>query len=123
MSKDYFSLPGYDTWKTRAPEDERGYWDGEQRDEEYEYQSRLAAKKRETEQEWFFTFGFGHVHPVTGESLANCYTTIMGDVNTTRALMAEKFGNKWAFQYPSREAAGVEKYNLKYVEYPDECPF
>jgi hypothetical protein len=105
-----------------APEDEPGYWDGEVEDE-CVYQSRKAAKRREVEQEWFFTFGFDHVHPVTGESLANCYTTIMGDIDQTRALMAERFGNKWAFQYPSREAAGVEKYGLKYVEYPDECPF
>jgi hypothetical protein len=26
--------------------------------------------------------------------------------------MVERFGTKWAFQYPSEDAAGVEKYGL-----------
>lgn len=66
--------------------------------------------------QWIFTFGFGHVHPVTGESLANCYVVITGDVNTSREAMARLFGLKWANQYPSKEAAGVEKYRLRQVE-------
>jgi hypothetical protein len=32
-----------------------------------------------------------------------------------RDIMFERFGNKWAFQYDSAEAAGVEKWNLKEV--------
>jgi hypothetical protein len=57
--------------------------------------------------EWFFTFGYGHSHPVTGESLAMHYT---------RVRMCERFDNKWAFVYPSAEAAGVERHGL--VELP-----
>jgi len=65
---------------------------------------------------WIFTFGFGHVHPDTGDSLANRYVVIDGDVNESRATMVEHFGLKWANQYPTEEAAGVQKYNLQPIE-------
>ena len=27
---------------------------------------------------WIFTFGFGHVHPKTGDSLAGCFNVVPG---------------------------------------------
>jgi hypothetical protein len=69
-------------------------------------------------EKWWFTFGFGHTHPTTGESLAKCYVVLEGDLNSTREVMAQHFGNKWATQYPSAERAGVEKYGLRRIELP-----
>lgn len=70
-------------------------------------------------QRWIFTFGFGHVHPVTGESLANYYVAIEGDVNESREIMARHFGNKWSMQYPNEEKAGVQKYGLERIDLPN----
>jgi hypothetical protein len=65
--------------------------------------------------EWIFTFGSGHVHPETGERLANCYVRVPGDINSARAAMVERFGLKWAFQYATPEEAGVERYGLREI--------
>jgi len=67
---------------------------------------------------WIFTFGFGQTHPVTGERLAGKYVSIDGDVNTSRETMVRYFGQKWAMQYPTAEAAGVEKYGLTEIGLP-----
>lgn len=61
---------------------------------------------------WIFTFGFSHTHPETGERLADKYVVIEGDGNQSREIMERHFGLKWAMQYPSEEAAGVQKYGL-----------
>lgn len=50
---------------------------------------------------WFFTFGFGHTHPLTGESLANKGIRFEGTYESARSEMVERFGIKWAFQYAS----------------------
>ena len=66
--------------------------------------------------EWIFTFGFGHVHPSTGERLANKFMRIRADDwQSARDEMLRRFGRKWAFQYPSEDDAGVAKYNLTEV--------
>jgi hypothetical protein len=67
-------------------------------------------------EEWIFTFGFSHQHPDTGESLANCYVVIEGDVESSRETMIQHFGQKWAMQYPTLEDAGAERYGLRRIE-------
>lgn len=61
-----------------------------------------------------YTFGFGHKHPVTGESLANMYTVVSGESGEhCRAEMLNRFGRDWAFEYTTAEAAGVERFKLR----------
>lgn len=67
--------------------------------------------------EWIFTFGMGHVHPTTGESLRNCYVRISGDYETARAEMLARFGQAWCWQEPG-DWRGVEQYKLREIE-PD----
>lgn len=50
---------------------------------------------------WLFTFGYGHTHPESGESLANKGVRFEGTYEGARAQMVERFGVKWAFQYES----------------------
>lgn len=45
---------------------------------------------------WYFTFGAGHEH-------AGTYVRIQGSYNSARDKMFEKYGSKWAFQYPESE--------------------
>jgi hypothetical protein len=67
--------------------------------------------------EWIFTFGFAHVHPETGQRLANHYVVIKAeDGEAAREEMVRRFGRKWAFQYRSREHAGVERWGLVELE-------
>jgi len=69
--------------------------------------------------EWIFTFGFDHVNPLTGKSLANHFCRIYADSATAaREEMVRRWGRKWAFQYNSEEEAGVERWNLREVRAP-----
>src|ERR1041384_6633004 len=82
---------------------------------------------------YIFTFGANHTHPITGERLGNCYVVIEGDKSESCVIMEQHFGQKWAFQYPSEEAAGVERYGLTRIDLPQpqedkavelkRCPF
>lgn len=63
----------------------------------------------EPKQDWIFTFGCGTAH-------RQKFVKIYGTFKEARDVMYAKFGTKWAFQYPSMEAAGVKEYNL--VEMP-----
>lgn len=58
---------------------------------------------------YYFTFGYGY-------RLRNCYTTVeAADFNEARKIMAHHHGNRWAFQYDSAEAAGVDRFGLQHV--------
>ena len=65
------------------------------------------------EQDWYFTFGYGH--DPEGRPGAVSYAVFHGTYGEARAKMVERFGTKWAFQYESAEAAGVERWNLERI--------
>lgn len=48
------------------------------------------------EQYWIFTFGVGQEH-------GGKYVRIKGTYGEARKKMCDKYGNKWAFQYPEEE--------------------
>ena len=67
-----------------------------------------------TKTKFYFTFGFGHEHE-------NGYHVIESDCwSNARGEMIRRFGTKWAFQYESAEAAGVEKFHLHEVFWTEE---
>lgn|SRR5690606_14007319 len=52
----------------------------------------LTGSGSPLERTWYFTFGVGHVHPRTGASLANHYTTVTA---TSPDAARERFGLKY----------------------------
>ena len=68
------------------------------------------------EQEWIFTFGYGHSHPQTGASLAKCFIRIRGTYESARAEMLRRFGTRWAYQYADEADAGIEKWQMREIE-------
>jgi hypothetical protein len=76
------------------------------------------AAKAKTEQ-WLFTFGFGHVHPTTGESLANRCVRFKGTYAQARGEMVRRFGIKWAFQYACDETLGRDYRELGPEDLPE----
>lgn len=81
-----------------------------------EMETHSTSSADPTPERWVFTFGFGHTHPATGERLANCYVVIEGDIDETREIMQRHFGNAWAFQYPTEQEAGVERWDLRRID-------
>lgn len=62
--------------------------------------------------QYFFTFGSGQVPGINWYAIVHANTE-----NEARAKMLARLGsNRWAFVYPSAEAAGVYRYNLKLWE-------
>lgn len=64
------------------------------------------ARPDEAPRDWYFTFGVGH--PL----FAKRYVKIHGTHDGARETMFSVFDRNWSSQYPSAEAAGVEKYGL-----------
>jgi hypothetical protein len=59
---------------------------------------------------YYFTFGFSQPHE------GGYHVIEAEDSAKAREEMFRKFGEKWAFQYDSAEAAGVERWNLREVK-------
>jgi len=56
--------------------------------------------------EYYFTFGSGHAHP-------KGYYTILAETRLeARIKMTSLFGPFWSFDYKTKEAAGVDEFNL-----------
>lgn len=60
--------------------------------------------------EFYFTWGYGQGHD-------RCYTIIEAETEIkAREEMTLRWGPKWGFVYSSAEEAGVEDFDLKYIE-------
>ena len=81
-------------------------------------------------EEWVFTFGSGQrlrstnrdgdmVGNGIGVPLHNRYVVITGDYDTARRSMFAIFGQVWAMQYESREAAMVAEYGSVELDITD----
>lgn len=70
-----------------------------------------------------FTFGYGQ-HLPDGTPLAHRYVVITAaDPGLARQIMEAHHGEKWAMQYDSEEAAGVERWGLRlHAEYDVDTP-
>jgi hypothetical protein len=72
----------------------------------------------EPEQDWFFTFGPAHHMPgLPAMGLGDRFVRLNGTRASTRAAMVRAFGVKWSGQYPSADAAGVERFGLLELAY------
>lgn len=77
--------------------------------EQFSYRINTPPARKDNNEcnnHWYFTFG-------CGQKNAGKYVVLYGTCQSTRDKMFELFGDKWAFQYKTAEAAGVEKW--KYV--------
>jgi hypothetical protein len=72
-----------------------------------------------------FTFGFGQHDPLTGAELANRFVRIeANDLKAAKRKMIDRFGHasphafgNWAFDYPTEDAAGVDRYHLIEIDF------
>lgn len=70
---------------------------------------------------YVFTFGFDHVSPIDGSSLASCYVEAPDslDERQAREWCILRFGRFWSSQYDTTAIAGVEEYRLRRAAVPD----
>ena len=64
--------------------------------------------------EFIFTFGIGIDEP----NRSGYHVVQAPDKGRAREIMVERFGLKWAFQYSSRDDAGVNEFNLREIKKP-----
>jgi hypothetical protein len=77
----------------------------------------------EQPQDWYFTFGWDHHHPITGQPLRKSYVRIHGTCDSTREEMLAVFGNRWSQQYsPADKARAIDRFNLVEVPMPGMEP-
>jgi hypothetical protein len=63
--------------------------------------------------QFIVTFGYSQYNG----TLKNKYIIVhASNKDQARAKVYNRFGNKWAMMYPSKEAAGVNVYNLQLLE-------
>lgn len=82
------------------------------------HHARLEAEAADPQQDWYFTFGHGQHHRITGEHLLGAYVVIHGTYLGARQVMVSAFGTRWCDQYPSASAAGVPEFKLRRIELP-----
>ena len=69
--------------------------------------------------EYYFTFGEKHTDK-KGKVLRGCFTTIKAaSAEEARAVMFNRHGNQFAFQYENAYQAGVEKFHLEYIPFEE----
>ncbi len=69
----------------------------------------MGGYNKVKEQDWIFTFGYD-------SPFGQCYIVIYGTYESAREKMFEKFSKKWAYQYESKEAAGVDSFGLTEIK-------
>lgn len=70
---------------------------------------QIDPADRNKERTYYFTFFQGHKY-------ANHYVEIHGTYDNARKEMMERFGGEWAYQYYSKDDAGVDDFNLTKIE-------
>lgn len=67
---------------------------------------------------FYYTFGFSHEHPTTGESLSRKFIKIEAEDSTiARLKMVSTFGTNWAMEYTEDQfLPQIGKYKLTEIK-------